>query len=71
MTSILIAIIQVNFKSKRRPMIMEEPEKAFPGGSKRKKNTRRARVIKIKKTNTTDNIHLGNLGILLKKVMLC
>jgi hypothetical protein len=51
-------------------MIMDEPEKAFPGGSKRKKNTSRINVIKIKKTITTDKIHLGNLGIRLKKTIL-
>jgi len=45
-------------------MIMEEPEKAFPGGSNRKKNTNRIRVIKLKNTITIDKIHRGNLGIL-------
>jgi hypothetical protein len=49
---------------------MVEPEKAFSGGLKRKKKINRISVISVKKTNTTDKTHLGNLGILLKKIML-
>ena len=69
-TKIVTARMQINFKSKRSPMIIADPENAFPGGSKRKKKTSRINVIIVKKIITTDKIHLGNLGIRLKKTIL-
>jgi len=54
--------MQINFKSNRSPIIMDEPEKALPGGLKLKKKINRINVIKARKIPITERIQPANLG---------
>ena len=62
-TKMVTAIIQANFRSKRKPISIAEPENALPGGLYAQKIMNLKRVITTRKLNITVNIQRNNLGI--------
>jgi len=62
-------ITQAIRASKRRPMMNAEPEKALPGGLNFQNMISREMVSTISNSNTTEKIHLNNLGIRSKNNM--